>query len=183
MVNIWTEEALAQRPGWGTDFFSGKMKADAGMIGNPIPLEQLLEMLDEAGIDKAFLIAAHSGRPGLPGCYHMPYEVVARACEKYPDRFYGLAGIDPRVHHLDGVAGEIGQPQALQPLAVARTRGDPLLVDPGGDEAGDLVMGRCALPGLCPGEGGLAGEMAEGLHVQDENLSPEAGKVRVTSAV
>ena len=28
VVNIWTEEALAQRPGWGTDFFSGKMNAD-----------------------------------------------------------------------------------------------------------------------------------------------------------
>ena len=65
----------------------------------PMTLEQLIETLDEAGIDKAFLIAAHSGRPGLPGCYHMPYEVVARACEQYPDRFYGLAGIDPFRRH------------------------------------------------------------------------------------
>ncbi|MCB1664090.1 MAG: amidohydrolase, partial [Candidatus Competibacteraceae bacterium] len=33
--------------------------------------------------------------------YHMPYEIVARACEQYPDRFYGLAGIDP----YQGMAG------------------------------------------------------------------------------
>ncbi len=95
VVNIWTEEALRQRPNWGTDFFSGKMKADKDMVGNAIPLERMIDMLDEAGIDIAFLIAARSGRPGLPGCYHMPYEIVARACEKYPHRFKGLAGIDP----------------------------------------------------------------------------------------
>ncbi len=64
-------------------------------------LEHMIGRLDEADIDKAFLIAAHSGRPGLPGCYHMPYEIVARACEQYPDRFYGLAGIDP----FDGMKG------------------------------------------------------------------------------
>lgn len=95
VVNIWTEEALSKRPGWGTDFFSGKMKADKDMISNPISLERMIEMLDEANIEIAFLIAARSGRPGLPGCYHMPYDVVARACAKYPQRFRGLAGIDP----------------------------------------------------------------------------------------
>jgi uncharacterized protein len=101
VVNIWTDEALALRPHWGTDFFSGKMKADRSVVSKGISLEQMIGMLDEAGIGRAFLIAAHSGRPGLPGCYHMPYEVVARACEKYPDRFSGLAGIDP----FDGMRG------------------------------------------------------------------------------
>ena len=95
VVNIWTEEALSKRPAWGTDFFSGKMKADKGMVGNPISLEQMIDLLDEAHIEMAFLVAARSGRPGLPGCYHMPYDVVARACAKYPKRFRGLAGIDP----------------------------------------------------------------------------------------
>ncbi len=95
VVNIWTEEALSMRPSWGTDFFSGKMKADKGLVGNPISLERMIDLLDEANIELAFLIAARSGRPGLPGCYHMPYEVVARACAKYPQRFKGLAGIDP----------------------------------------------------------------------------------------
>lgn len=95
VVNIWTEEALSKRPGWGTDFFSGKMKADANLVSNPISLEQMIDMLDEANIEIAFLIAARSGRPGLPGCYHMPYDVVARACAKHPKRFKGLAGIDP----------------------------------------------------------------------------------------
>ena len=100
VVNIWTEEALRQRPDWGDDFFVGKMNAASGLMG-PMSEEQLIETLDEANIEKAFLIAAHSGRPGLPGCYHMPYEVVARACEKFPGRLHGLAGIDP----YDGMKG------------------------------------------------------------------------------
>ena len=66
VVNIWTEEALAQRPDWGPDFFSGKMNADRGLMGG-LSLEQMLEALDEAGIERAFLIAAFSVRPGLPG--------------------------------------------------------------------------------------------------------------------
>jgi predicted TIM-barrel fold metal-dependent hydrolase len=95
VVNIWTEEALRQRPAWGTDFFSGKMNADKSMVSNAISLERMIEMLDEANIGMAFLIAARSGRPGLPGCYHMPYKVVADAVAKYPNRFRALAGIDP----------------------------------------------------------------------------------------
>jgi len=62
----------------------------------------MIEKMEEAGIEKAFLIAARTGRVGLPGCYHMPYSVVADACTKYPDRFYGLAGIDP-FEGMDGV--------------------------------------------------------------------------------
>jgi predicted TIM-barrel fold metal-dependent hydrolase len=100
VVNIWTEEALAQRPDWGPEFFSGKMNADRGLMAG-VSLAQMLEMMDEAGIERSFLIAAYSGRPGLPGCYHMPYEVVARAVEAHPDRFSGLAGIDP----FDGMNG------------------------------------------------------------------------------
>ena len=30
VVNIWTEEALAHRPGWGDDFFVDKMNVSSG---------------------------------------------------------------------------------------------------------------------------------------------------------
>ena len=61
VVNIWTKEALAHRPGWGDDFFVDKMNVDGGLMA-PQSLEQMIGMLDEAGIERAFLIAAHSGR-------------------------------------------------------------------------------------------------------------------------
>ena len=109
VVNIWTREALSQRPDWGDDFFVGKMNAkDSLMTG--LSLDEMLERMETAGIDKAFLIAAHAGRVGMPGCYHMPYEIVARTCEKYPDRFYGLAGIDP----FDGMEGVRAFEDAVQ---------------------------------------------------------------------
>ncbi|MEJ2602593.1 MAG: amidohydrolase family protein [Gammaproteobacteria bacterium] len=101
VVNIWTEEALSVRPDWGPDFFVGKMKAQGGLMSG-LTLEQMIARMDEAGIGHGFLIAAKAGRPGLPGCYHMPPEIVARAVEGYPDRFSGLIGIDPYTG-MDGV--------------------------------------------------------------------------------
>ena len=94
VVNIWTREALSHRPDWGDEFFVGKMNAENTLMAG-LSLEEMIEKMEEAGIEKAFLIAARTGRIGLPGCYHMPYSVVADACAKYPERFYGLAGIDP----------------------------------------------------------------------------------------
>ena len=93
VAGIFDEEALSYRPGWQEGFFSGKMKAKANMKG--VSLEQQLEQMASAGIERAFLFAPKVGRKGLPGSFHLPYELVARAVEKYPGRFYGMAGIDP----------------------------------------------------------------------------------------
>ena len=100
VVNIWTAEALTHRPDWTDDFFIGKVKGKHDSGG--ISLEQMLEDMDAAGIQHAFLIAAKTGRVGLPGSYHMPPEVVANAIAQYPDRFFGLIGIDPYTG-MDGV--------------------------------------------------------------------------------
>ena len=101
VVNIWTQEALSHRPEWGDKFFVGKMNAENALMAG-LSLDEMIEKMEEAGIEKAFLIAARTGRLGLPGCYHMPYSVVADACAKYPERFYGLAGIDP-FEGMDGI--------------------------------------------------------------------------------
>lgn len=93
VTGIWTEEAIGYRPGWQDEFFAGKMKSKTSMQG--VPLEDMLAQMAEAGIERAFLFAPKAGRKGLPGSFHLPYEVVARAVEKYPGRFYGMAGIDP----------------------------------------------------------------------------------------
>ncbi len=100
VVNIWTQEALSHRPGWTDEFFVGKVKGKHGSGG--ISLEKMLADMDAAGIEMGFLVAAKAGRVGLPGCYHMPLEVVADACTKYPKRFKGLVGIDPYMG-MDGV--------------------------------------------------------------------------------
>ncbi|MEM7704108.1 MAG: amidohydrolase family protein [Pseudomonadota bacterium] len=112
VVNIWTERALSCRPDWGPQFFSGKMRAKQGLMAG-LTLEEMVQRMDDAGIGHGFLVAAKSGRPGLPGCYHMPLEVVADAVQEYPKRFSGLCGIDPfmgmeGVRQLEYAVKELG---------------------------------------------------------------------------
>ena len=52
VAGIFDEEALSYRPGWQEGFFSGKMKAKANMKG--VSLEQQLEQMASAGIERAF---------------------------------------------------------------------------------------------------------------------------------
>jgi predicted TIM-barrel fold metal-dependent hydrolase len=101
VVNIWTEAALRHRPAWRGGFFQGKLHADP-VLGEPLSLDAMLARLDAAGIERAFLIAPKSGRIGHPSTYHLPYEIVAEAVRAHPDRFAGLAGIDP-TEGMDGV--------------------------------------------------------------------------------
>ncbi len=111
VVNIWTPEALKHRPDWRTDFFVGKLGVDKN-TSDGVPLDQLLEKMDEARIEKAFLIATRAGPIGHPSCYRIPYELVAETCAQAPDRLYGLAGIDP----LDGMDGVFDLERAVKEL-------------------------------------------------------------------
>ena len=100
VVNLQTEEALSYRPSDRREFYLQKMGVDEGTFSG-IELEDMLRRMDAAGIEKAFLTAAKIGRLGLPASYHIPYQVVVDAVKAYPDRFFGLAGIDP----FEGMAG------------------------------------------------------------------------------
>lgn len=93
VVNIWTPEALAGRPD-RRSFYTEKMRVDARTFEG-MTLEEMLARMDAAGIEKAFLIAAKVGPLGHRACYHVPYRLVAEAVQRYPHRFYGLAGLDP----------------------------------------------------------------------------------------
>lgn len=99
VVNLWTEEALAGRPD-RTEFYTSKVKVDRATFEG-VSLEEMIARMDRAGIERAMLIAAKVGPIGHRACYHVPYKLVADAVQKYPDRFLGLAGIDP----TEGMAG------------------------------------------------------------------------------
>jgi predicted TIM-barrel fold metal-dependent hydrolase len=73
----------------------------------------MLAMMDEAGIERALLIATKTGRLGLPGSWHLPYEIVAEAVARHPGRFSALAGLDPYegmegVRRLERAVRELG---------------------------------------------------------------------------
>lgn len=99
VVNIWTPEALKGRPA-RDEFYTGKVKVDRGTFEG-ISLKSMIERMDRAGIERAFLVAAKVGPIGHRACYHVPYKLVADAVKAYPDRFCGLAGIDP----TEGMSG------------------------------------------------------------------------------
>ena len=94
VVNIWTDEAMAHRPKTSQDFFVGKIGVEQGTYTG-ISHEEMLKRMDAAGVEMSFLIANKSGQMGLPSSSFIPYEVVADAVKAHPDRFRGLAGIDP----------------------------------------------------------------------------------------
>ena len=93
VVNLWTPEANALRPRRDA-FYKDKMKVESA-TADGVTLDEMLRRMDAAGIERGLLVATRAGRRGHPACYHLPYEMVADAVRRHPDRFHGLAGLDP----------------------------------------------------------------------------------------
>lgn len=94
VCNLFTPEVVQSRPAWTRSFHKGKVKGEDRVL-NGLTVEQHIELLDEAGIERALLIAPKMGRPGLPDSWHMDPRHVADAVQAHPDRFSGLIGLDP----------------------------------------------------------------------------------------
>ncbi len=60
-----------------------------------VPMEAYLAKMDRAGIARSLLIAVRCGDLNVKGSFEIPYQRVADVCAQYPDRFSGLAGVDP----------------------------------------------------------------------------------------
>lgn len=77
-----------------------------------LTVDELVQKMDASGIGKAFLIAAKLGSKHQGFTDSVSYEEVYDAIQQYPDRFYGLAGIDP----LEGMEGVRALEQAVKEL-------------------------------------------------------------------
>jgi predicted TIM-barrel fold metal-dependent hydrolase len=60
-----------------------------------VPMPDYVRMMDEGGVDRSLLIAVRGGDLRKQYSFEVPYEDVHDTCRKWPDRFSGLAGIDP----------------------------------------------------------------------------------------
>ena len=101
VVNPQTPEILKFRPPWGVQFQKDKFGRDDSVFEG-YTYDNMIEMMEAAGIGHGFLVANKTGQLGLPGSWHLPYEIVAEAVQNYPGRFFGLAGIDP-TEGMEGV--------------------------------------------------------------------------------
>lgn len=94
VVNLFTpDEVITGQTGFDANFTSQVRMSDAMKAG--VTMEDYLRKMDAAGIERSFLIAVRAGDLRMKGSFEIPYEKVAYWCHRYPERFSGLAGVDP----------------------------------------------------------------------------------------
>lgn len=100
VFNLYTPNEVAIRGQSVGAAFLGKVRVD-DRLQQGISVEEHLAIMDEAGVDLALLPAIKAGDTRLRDSWAVPYERIAEVCEQHPDRFRGLAGVDPTL----GMAG------------------------------------------------------------------------------
>jgi predicted TIM-barrel fold metal-dependent hydrolase len=100
VCNVFTPEAVRRKQTGLDEAFKRQVRMPAS-LRRGVSISQYLRRMDRAGIERSLLIAVRCGDLRVRGSHEIPYAQVARICEKYPDRFSGLAGIDP----TRGIAG------------------------------------------------------------------------------
>lgn len=100
------------RPSWSREFLTDKVLANPDLLDGFTP-EQLIEKMDNAGVERAFLIAVKAGSESHRIHHRVRAEMVAKVVEKYPERFSGLIGVDPTegmrgVRELEWAITELG---------------------------------------------------------------------------
>ena len=100
VVNMYTPEIIAEGRAPTDEKFRDKVRVDQSHRRG-LTLEQYIEKMDRAGIERSFLVAVRCGDLRVRGSTEIPYEKVHAAVQRYPHRFSGLAGIDP----TRGIAG------------------------------------------------------------------------------
>ena len=93
-VNPWTPLEVEQGQVGVDEHFYDKIRVPPeARVG--LSWEKYLEKKDRAGVQRSLLVATRAGDSRARFSFHIPYERVAETCAKWPDRFSGLAGIDP----------------------------------------------------------------------------------------
>ena len=100
VVNMYTPEIIAEGRAPTDESFRDKVRVEQSHRQG-LTLEQYIEKMDRAGIERSLLVAVRCGDLRVRGSTEIPYEKVHAAVQRYPHRFSGLAGIDP----TRGIAG------------------------------------------------------------------------------
>jgi uncharacterized protein len=94
VVNLFgPEEIAAGQTGFDARFMDQVRMPDAMRKG--VGPDDYVRIMDEAGVEHSLLIAVRAGDRNWKGSFEIPYEQVARWCDRHPTRFSGLAGADP----------------------------------------------------------------------------------------
>jgi uncharacterized protein len=112
VCNLYDPQAVRQGQTGLDEEFKRQVRMDRRLWAG-VPVSQYLRRMDRAGIERSLLIAVRAGDLNVAGSFELPYERVHRVCEKYPDRFSGLAGVDPtrgiaQLRELDYAINQLG---------------------------------------------------------------------------
>ena len=112
VVNLYTpQEVELGQTGLDEEFKKQVRMPEKMRSGVTIP--DYIKKMDQAGIERSLLIAVRAGDIRVPESFEVPYESVHKVCSEYPDRFSGLAGIDPfrgmqGLRDLENAVNELG---------------------------------------------------------------------------
>lgn len=94
VCNLFTPDTVANGQTGLDDEFKAQVRMPEYMR-NGVEIEDYLKKMDKAGIERSLLIAVRCGDLNVRESFEIPYARVAEVCAAHPDRFSGLAGVDP----------------------------------------------------------------------------------------
>ncbi len=95
VVNLSTPEIYEQGRSPTDSAFREQIRQDTDIASRGVTVEQYIEKMNEAGIWRSLIIASRCGDMKVAHSTEVPYEMIHKVCQDHPDRFSGLAGVDP----------------------------------------------------------------------------------------
>jgi len=110
--NLFTEREVREGRTGLDETFKQQIRMPESMR-NGVSIEQYLQKMDRANIDRSLLIAVRAGDLDVRGSFEIEYARVAEVCSDHPQRFSGLAGVDPfrgmqGIYDLSQAVNELG---------------------------------------------------------------------------
>lgn len=95
VCNLYTPRVVAEGRAGIDDAFKSQVRMPEEIRAG-VTIEDYIQKMDRAGIERSLLIAVRAGDLRIRGSFEVPYDYVHEVCKQYPERFSGLAGIDPK---------------------------------------------------------------------------------------
>ncbi|NKB37515.1 MAG: amidohydrolase family protein [Gammaproteobacteria bacterium] len=112
VCNLFTEQEIKlKQTGLDSDFMEQvRMPAD---MRKGVSIDDYLLKMDAADIERSLLIAVRAGDLRVRGPFEIPYSRVYEVAQLHPQRFSGLAGVDPfrgmqGIYDLEHAVKEMG---------------------------------------------------------------------------
>ena len=94
VCNLYTPQTVQEGRTGIDDEFKQQVRMPENMRDG-VGIEDYLGKMDRSNIERSLLIAVRAGDLRVRGSFEVPYDYVHEVCRQYPERFSGLAGVDP----------------------------------------------------------------------------------------